>query len=115
MGRYLVSLLGSPATSPEARAECENAGPLWEEVLSEYPEVKPLHDYGSMTEGRYVGIFEATIPDRVRELFESFDRKLKASGDFPIMSQGWTSLGIWLIEFESEGTKVLYQAELAKV
>ena len=61
MGRYLVAFKSPPASWEE----CEKCGPIWNESLCEYADVKPLRDFGSLSEGRYVGIFEAASADRI--------------------------------------------------
>ena len=110
MGRYLLAVHGPPGTPEEA----EKCGPIWNGTLSEYRDITPLHDYGSRSEGKYVGIFEAPSADRLRALWDSFDRKIKASGLFPNVSESGLVYDIWRIEVETEGTNVVYKAELAK-
>ena len=110
MGRYLVTMESPPAPLEE----CEKCGPFWKEALSEYGDVTPLRDFANISEGRYVGVFEAPSADRVRALFDGFDRKIKASGLFPTAPEGQCALDIWAIEFETDGTNIVYQAEPAR-
>jgi len=110
MGRYLVTFRG-----PSMKMEDLGKGfEFWQEILKEFPDVRSPHVLGSLVEGEVVCIIEASSIGRIREVFDRHDQLARERGIYK-ETETETGRDILPLEFQYDGTELVYKRELQRV
>ena len=87
---------------------------IWQQVLKEFQDVRNPHAFGNLAEGEVACILEAPNPDRIRELFDRAQQRMREVGlSSDVESE--TGLDILPLEFQYDGSNLVYQRELTRV